>query len=86
MGSISETLFESELFGHEKRCFTDAHNEKIELVKFEAANGSTLFLDEIGNLSLGLQAKLLVALQNREITHLAVIKKIPIRYTINCRH
>ena len=76
MGSISETLFESELFGHEKGAFTDAHESRIG--KFEAANGSTLFLDEIGNLSLGLQAKLLVALQNREITRLGSNKKIPI--------
>lgn len=76
MGSISETLFESELFGHEKGAFTDAYESRIG--KFEAANGSTLFLDEIGNLSLGLQAKLLVALQNREITRLGSNKKIPI--------
>lgn len=76
MGSISETLFESELFGHEKGAFTDAYESRIG--KFEAANRSTLFLDEIGNLSLGLQAKLLVALQNREITRLGSNKKIPI--------
>lgn len=76
MGSISESLFESELFGHEKGAFTDACESRIG--KFEAANGSTLFLDEIGNLSLGLQAKLLVALQNREITRLGSNKKIPI--------
>lgn len=76
MGSISETLFESELFGHEKGAFTDAYESRIG--KFEAANGSTLFLDEIGNLSLGLQAKLLAALQNREITRLGSNKKIPI--------
>lgn len=56
MGAISESLFESELFGHEKGAFTDAHEKRVG--KFEAANGSTLFLDEIGNLSLGLQAKL----------------------------
>jgi len=79
MGSISETLFESELFGHEKGAFTDAYESRIG--KFEAANGSTLFLDEIGNLSLGLQAKLLVALQNREITRLGSNKKIPFLLT-----
>lgn len=76
MGAISESLFESELFGHEKGAFTDAHEKRVG--KFEAANGSTLFLDEIGNLSLGLQAKLLVALQNREIMRLGSNKKIPI--------
>lgn len=78
MGSISETLFESELFGHEKGAFTDAYESRIG--KFEAANGSTLFLDEIGNLSLGLQAKLLAALQNREITRLGSNKKFQLIY------
>lgn len=76
MGAISESLFESELFGHEKGAFTDAYESRAG--KFEAANRSTLFLDEIGNLSLGLQAKLLVALQNREITRLGSNKKIPV--------
>lgn len=75
-GAIPEGTIDSELFGHEKGAFTDAHESRIG--KFEAANGSTLFLDEIGNLSLGLQAKLLVALQNREITRLGSNKKIPI--------
>ena len=76
MGAISESLFESELFGHEKGAFTDARESRMG--KFEAASGSTLFLDEIGNLSLPLQAKLLVALQNREITRLGSNRKIPI--------
>lgn len=76
MGAISESLFESELFGHEKGAFTDARESRTG--KFEAASGSTLFLDEIGNLSVGLQAKLLVALQNREITRLGSNRKIPI--------
>ena len=76
MGALSESLFESELFGHEKGAFTDARECRIG--KFEAANGSTLFLDEIGNLSPALQAKLLVALQNREITRLGSNRKIPI--------
>lgn len=76
MGAVSESLFESELFGHEKGAFTDARESRIG--KFEAANGSTLFLDEIGNLSLSLQAKLLVALQNREITRLGSNRLIPI--------
>ena len=76
MGAISETLFESELFGHEKGAFTDAYESRPG--KFEAADGSTLFLDEIGNLPLALQAKLLVALQNREVTRLGSNKKIPV--------
>jgi DNA-binding NtrC family response regulator len=65
MGAITETLFESELFGHVRGAFTDAHTDRTG--KFEAANGGTLFLDEIGNLSLPLQAKLLNALQSRHI-------------------
>ncbi|MBL6444901.1 sigma-54-dependent Fis family transcriptional regulator [Fulvivirga sp. 29W222] len=65
LGSISETLFESELFGHKKGAFTDAKEDRTG--RFEAASGGTLFLDEIGNLSLALQAKLLTVLQNRKI-------------------
>ena len=65
MGAISETLFESELFGHVKDAFTDTKEDRVG--KFEVAGGSTLFMDEIANLSLPLQAKLLAALQNREI-------------------
>lgn len=76
MGAISETLFESELFGHERGAFTDARESRPG--KFEAAHGSTLFLDEIGNLPLGLQAKLLAALQNREVTRLGSNRKIPV--------
>lgn len=76
MGAISESLFESELFGHEKGAFTDARECRIG--KFEAANKSTLFLDEIGNLSFALQAKLLATLQNREITRVGSNRKIPV--------
>ena len=76
MGAVSETLFESELFGHEKGAFTDARESRPG--KFEAADGSSLFLDEIGNLPLNLQAKLLAVLQNREITRLGSNRKKPV--------
>ncbi len=66
MGAITETLFESELFGHKKGAFTDAREDRPG--RFELANGGTLFLDEIGNLSMNLQSKLLSALQSRQIT------------------
>ncbi|MBT3207399.1 MAG: sigma-54-dependent Fis family transcriptional regulator [Bacteroidetes bacterium] len=65
LGSIAETLFESELFGHEKGAFTDAKKEKPG--RFEISSGGTLFLDEIGNLSLPLQAKLLTVIERREV-------------------
>ena len=63
MGAITETLFESELFGHVKGSFTDAHADRMG--RFEAADGGTLFLDEIANLPLHLQPKLLTAIQKR---------------------
>ncbi|MFN8342142.1 MAG: sigma-54 dependent transcriptional regulator [Cyclobacteriaceae bacterium] len=66
MGAITETLFESELFGHKKGAFTDAREDRAG--RFEIANGGTLFLDEIGNLSMSLQSKLLSALQSRKVT------------------
>lgn len=66
MGAITETLFESELFGHKKGAFTDAREDRPG--RFELANGGTLFLDEIGNLSLALQGKLLSVLQSRQVT------------------
>lgn len=66
MGAIPESLFESELFGHKKGAFTDAYGDRDG--KMVAASGSTLFMDEIGNLPLHLQAKMLVALQNRMVT------------------
>lgn len=76
MGSLSETLFESELFGHVKGAFTDAREDRAG--KFEVASGSTLLMDEIANLTLPLQAKLLAALQNREIVRVGSNTKIPI--------
>lgn len=76
MGAISESLFESELFGHEKGAFTDAKTSRAG--KFETANHGSLFLDEIGNLSYHLQAKLLAALQNREIFRIGSTTPIPI--------
>lgn len=72
MGAISESLFESELFGHERGSFTDAYESRPG--KFEAASGSSLFMDEIGNLPLAMQAKLLTVLQNRKLHASAVIK------------
>lgn len=68
IGSLSETLFESELFGHVKGSFTDAHENRQG--KFELAHRGTLFLDEIGNLSIHLQSKLLSAIENRQITRI----------------
>jgi transcriptional regulator with PAS, ATPase and Fis domain len=76
MGAITETLFESELFGHTKGAFTDAKEERAG--KFEAAHKGTLFLDEIGNLPLALQAKLLVVLQSRNIVKVGSNQPIPI--------
>ncbi len=82
MGSISESLFESELFGHIKGSFTDAKEDRAG--KFEAANGGTLFLDEIGNLSLQTQAKLLSAIQNRTIVRVGSNKTIPVDIRLIC--
>lgn len=76
VGALTESLFESELFGHVKGAFTDAREDRIG--RFEAANGGTLFLDEIGNISLHQQAKLLTVLQNRQITKLGSHQSIPI--------
>ncbi len=82
MGAITETLFESELFGHKKGAFTDAKDDRVG--RFEIANGGTLFLDEIGNLPMNLQAKLLAVLQNREIVPLGSNKIIPINIRLIC--
>ena len=81
-GAITETLFESELFGHVKGAFTDAHTDHAG--KFEQANGGTLFLDEIGNIPLHLQAKLLRAIQNRSITRVGDDKSIPVDIRLIC--
>jgi len=82
LGSISETLFESELFGHMKGAFTDARAERPG--RFETAQGGTLFLDEIGNLSLPLQAKLLTVLQSRQVTRVGANKSRPIDVRLVC--
>ncbi|MEO8403867.1 MAG: sigma-54 dependent transcriptional regulator [Chitinophagaceae bacterium] len=82
VGALTESLFESELFGHKKGAFTDAREDRIGL--FEAASNGTLFLDEIGNISLQLQAKLLSALQNRQITRLGTNQPIPIDIRLIC--
>ena len=76
MGSISETLFESELFGHKKGAFTGADDDRTG--RFQAADGGTIFLDEIGNLALPLQAKLLRVLEERTVTAVGADKSQPI--------
>jgi DNA-binding NtrC family response regulator len=76
LGAISESLFESELFGHEKGAFTDAKTGRPG--RFELASGGTVFLDEIGNLSLPLQSKLLTVLERREVTRVGSNKPRPI--------
>ncbi len=76
MGSLSESLFESELFGHTRGAFTDAKDDR--LGRFQAANGGTLFLDEIGNLPLNLQAKLLRALEQRLVTPVGSDRSEPV--------
>jgi transcriptional regulator with PAS, ATPase and Fis domain len=76
MGTITETLFESELFGHVKGAFTDAKQDRVG--KFQLADRGTLFLDEIGNLPLALQSKLLTVLQNRTIVPVGANKPVPI--------
>lgn len=82
LGAITESLFESELFGHTKGSFTDAKEDRPG--RFEVANGGTLFLDEIGNLSLPLQAKLLSALQNRQIIRVGSNRPIHIDIRLIC--
>ncbi|WP_268036946.1 sigma-54-dependent transcriptional regulator [Algoriphagus sp. PAP.12] len=82
MGAITETLFESELFGHKKGAFTDAKDDRAG--RFEVADKGSLFLDEIGNLSMPLQSKLLTVLQKREVTRIGTNKSIPVDIRLIC--
>lgn len=82
MGSLAETLFESELFGHKKGAFTNAYDDRTG--KFVLANKGTLFLDEIGNIPMHLQAKLLTVLQSRTIIPVGANKEIPIDIRLIC--
>ncbi len=82
LGAIHENLFESELFGHVKGAFTDAHADKAG--RIEIANGGTLFLDEIGNLSVPLQMKLLSVLQQKKVCRVGSHKEIPVDFRLVC--
>jgi DNA-binding NtrC family response regulator len=82
MGSITESLFESELFGHKRGAFTDAKEDRAG--RFEVADNGSLFLDEIGNLSMPLQSKLLTVLQKREVTRIGTNKSIPVDIRLIC--
>ena len=82
MGAVSDTLFESELFGHVKGAFTDARTDRAG--RFEIASGGTLFLDEIGNLPLRLQARILTVLEQRQVIRLGSNHPIPIDIRLIC--
>lgn len=82
VGALTESLFESELFGHKKGAFTDAREDRVG--RFESAHSGTLFLDEIGNISLHQQARLLSVLQNRQVTRLGSNEPIPIDIRLIC--
>jgi transcriptional regulator with PAS, ATPase and Fis domain len=82
LGAITESLFESELFGYKKGAFTDAKEDRAG--RFEAAHKGTIFLDEIGNLTQSLQSKLLSVLQNRKVVRLGSNKEIPIDVRLVC--
>jgi DNA-binding NtrC family response regulator len=82
LGAITETLFESELFGHVKGAFTDAKQDKPG--RFELANGGTIFLDEIGNLTMSLQSKLLTVLQNRKVQRVGATQEIAVNFRLIC--
>lgn len=82
IGSLTDTLFESELFGYVKGAFTDARDDRAG--RFEIASGGTLFLDEIGNVPPPLQAKLLTVLENRQVTRIGSSKPIPVDIRLIC--
>jgi two-component system, NtrC family, response regulator HydG len=82
VGALTESLFESELFGHKKGAFTDAREDRQG--RFETASGGTLFLDEIGNISLQQQAKLLSVLQNRQVIRLGSNEPVPVNIRLVC--
>ena len=82
VGALTESLFESELFGHKKGAFTDAREDRAG--RFESANGGTIFLDEIGNISLYQQSKLLSVLQNRQVTRVGANAPVPIDVRLLC--
>lgn len=82
IGSLTQTLFESELFGYVKGAFTDAKEDRAG--RFELANGGTLFLDEIGNLPLEMQSKLLTVIQNKEVFRVGSSRPIPIDSRLVC--
>ncbi|NQV69804.1 MAG: sigma-54-dependent Fis family transcriptional regulator [Pseudohongiella sp.] len=82
LGAITESLFESEMFGHKKGAFTDARENRVG--RFETASGGTLFLDEIGNLSLPLQAKLLGVLESRTVTRVGSDITVPVDIRLIC--
>lgn len=82
VGALTESLFESELFGHKKGAFTDAREDRAG--RFEVADKGTLFLDEIGNISLYQQAKLLSVLQNRQVTRLGTNEPLPVDIRLIC--
>jgi len=82
MGSVAQSLFESELFGHKKGAFTDAKNDRVG--RFELAHDGSIFLDELGNLPLNQQATLLAALQNRQVTPVGGTKAIKVNIRLIC--
>jgi len=82
MGSVTSSLFESELFGHERGAFTDAKDQRIG--RFEIASGGTIFLDEIGNLPRDLQSKLLSVIQKKQITRVGSNREIPVDFRLIC--
>ncbi|RFZ84470.1 sigma-54-dependent Fis family transcriptional regulator [Mucilaginibacter terrenus] len=82
VGALTDSLFESELFGHKKGAYTDAREDRMG--RFEEAHGGTLFLDEIGNISLQQQAKLLTILQNRQVTRLGTNKAVDVDIRLIC--